>query len=383
MYLLSLSLSNYRNFTYADVTFSPDLNLIYGRNAQGKTNLLEAVYLLCLARSFRTKKNEDLIHEDSRSFTVSGRLVVQDDLTREIVVHCSRDVGKEIAVDGKRLARHSELVGSFPVVVMAPEDYGITQGAPAERRRFLDVLISQLDVTYLASLQEYQRVLRQRNRLLQAQREGKWVADNALAPWNETLVKHGTAITLKRKRVVAELAELLKELYREHTGTKDLLDVRLVSSIDAEPGVDAGARFLAALGRTRAQERALGRTVVGPHRDDLDLRINGRDLRRFGSRGEHKSALLCLKVAEFRLLRARKEVTPILLVDDYHSELDSQRERNVLEALVGVGQAFLTSPKEQTLDVDRALANHFRSCVKCLVEGGTAVVCDEKDSQAA
>ncbi len=351
MYLQRLTLVNLRNYDKTRLEFSPKINVIYGLNAQGKTNLLEAIYLLCLGRSFRLARNQDILKYGEDAFTVEGLMVLDSGIQKSVVVRYVLDNKKEISVDRKRLRGHAEIFGQFPVVVMAPDEFKITTGGPTERRRFLDILLSQLSLSYLKTLQEYNRILKQRNKILQHAKEGVPVSDTALEPWSESLVLSGSKILFQRARFIKEFSELLGSIYGRYTEGKDALEVELESSINFT-SVDQGAcesGFRQGLAEVRAKEAAVGTTLVGPHRDDLVFRINGRDLRRFGSRGEHKTVLLSIKVAEFEFLKEKKQETPVLLLDDCYSELDTVRERQVAFSLEEVGQTFLTTPRVERL----------------------------------
>lgn len=366
-----LSLCNYRNYEEAEVSFSAGINLVYGKNAQGKTNLLESIYLLCLGRSFRVSKNDELIREEASHFTISGSFILDSKLQKKVVVHCTRNGKKEISVDGKRLQRHSKLFGSFPIVVTSPDDYRISEGGPAERRKFVDILLSQVSVSYLTNLQEYHRILRQRNKLLQDFREGTQHDHGVLEPWSAALIEYGCQIMRQRFAFLREFRDVLRRIYAEYTQSNDELGIQWdasVSSTDAESELEDG--FKRRLNQLRAAELATGRTLVGPHRDDLVLYVNGKPLRRFGSRGEHKSALISLKIAEYHFLKEKVQETPVVLLDDYYSELDDEREAKVFKSLTGLGQVFVTTPKAEIFEVRKSDVGEPGSTRRFYVQNG-------------
>ncbi len=349
MYVSDLALSGFRNYAAAEVSFSPHLNFIFGHNAQGKTNFLEALYLLCLGRSFRLANNQELLSSDTGSFLVKANIVKDNNLTSTIVVNYLRDGKKEISINRKRLQSHSKIFGQFPVVIMAPDEFKITTAGPSERRRFLDVLLSQVSISYLSDLQEYHRILRQRNRILQNLRAGHSVNEPEITPWTESLILFGCRIMRFRERFIRDFSAIVTGIYSSLTNSKDQLQMALQCSVG--PGTSEGLeeQFWTKLRATRSKERMLGSTQVGPHRDDLTFLINEMDLRKYGSRGEHKSVLLALKVGEFKYLRQQLQETPLLLLDDCYSELDNCREESFLKSIDGLGQVFLTTPKENIL----------------------------------
>lgn len=350
MYVERLRLNNFRNYRETELEFSSHFNLILGQNAQGKTNLLEALYLICLGRSFRSARNQDLVRFDCASLLIEGSLILDNQISRAVVVRYTRDGKKEISIDRKKIQRHSKIFGQFPIVVMAPDEFKITSGGPAERRKFVDILLSQISVAYLSNLQDYIRVLKQRNRILQNTKSGSRLDPSALAPWTENLIRIGSKIVYDRYHFVEDFSKVLTGIYRRYVATSDDLTVTLKSRLpDSETG-DIEATFERLLAERFSTEKARGITLVGPHRDDLEFLINGIELRSFGSRGEHKSALISLKLAEFKYLEQRKEEKPVLLLDDCYSELDNDRERRVLNSLGGLGQIFVTTPRKEVAE---------------------------------
>ncbi len=349
MVLRKLALSNFRNYSQVETELSDSLNVIYGLNAQGKTNFLEAIYLLCLGRSFRLARSQEMLQYEAQSFLVNGAFVQNNELEKEVTLSYKQGGKKEISINRKRLASHSRLFGQLPVVIMAPDEFRITAGAPAERRRFLDILLSQVSLSYLTDLQEYNRVLKHRNKILQNIRHGTNVPDAAIQPWTESLIKAGSQIIARRDRFIAEFRHKLDRTYRSFAPAGAILDVLIDSTV---PYINEGTvsdAYTTRLNEMHEKERILGMTLVGPHRDDLVFTIDGADLRKFGSRGEHKSVLFCVKMAEFTYLKEKRQETPIMLLDDCYSELDNQRERSIFDSLPETSQIFMTSPRETIL----------------------------------
>ena len=357
MHLQSISISNFRNYERADITFSRHFNLIYGLNAHGKTNFLEAIYILCLGRSFRMAKNQNMLRFDSPHFIIEGNLILDNQIQKTVVLRYIRDGLKEISIDHKRIRSHSTIFGHFPAVVMSPDEFRITAGGPAERRRFIDILLSQVSVSYLSNLQEYNRILKQRNRILQNIRNGQTFDKNAIIPWNNSLVRKGSQIIGDRYSYLREFDTVLEPIYRQYTQSNENLTVTLDSPFKDDTTEAIEAQFSTALAQVQRREEILGTTLRGPHRDDLRFSIDDVDLRHFGSRGEHKSALISLKIAEFFFVQERRQETPIMLLDDCYSELDGFREKRVFESLKDLGQVFMTSPRQHQAAMSQEFSN--------------------------
>lgn len=352
MYVSKVSLTNFRNYATAEIELSEKQNFIFGLNAQGKTNFLEAVYLLCLGRSFRQARNQELVKRETTFFNLRASLFQEPGIERLVIINYNKDEKKEISIDRKRLSKHSKIFGQFPVVVMAPDEFRITTGAPAERRRFIDVLLSQLSLSYLNDLQEYNRTLKQRNKILQNFRDGLRANDDALEAWTQQLANVGGRIIELRHEFIGAFCTTVGSIYHRFTQSTEKIEMTIESSVkytNNDNNDNAEGMFLKALSGNEKKERTLGATMVGPHRDDVIITIDGMDLRKYGSRGEHKSVLISIKIAEFKHLQERINETPVLLLDDCYSELDNFREQSVFGALDGLGQIILTSPKEPVL----------------------------------
>ena len=357
MFIENLKVVNFRNYTKAEVNFGNRKNFIFGLNAQGKTNLLEAIYIICLGRSFRLAGNKELIKTGTSFFTIEGRLNFENGINKDVVLYYVKDGKKEISIDRKKLKSNAEIIGNFPIVVMSPEDYKITYGSPRERRRFLDIILSQVNVIYLNNLQEYARILKQRNKILQSINKGIRVNESAIEPWTQNLINVGTKILQERHKFINEFSIVLSPIYRNYTNTEDELEVSIESTVPKSNNEPHAESFYYALKKLRNIERLLGVTLVGPHRDDVSFKINGLDIKKYGSRGEHKSVLISLRIAEYNFILQKKEERPIFLLDDFFSELDDLREKKVFNSLQGLGQIFLTSPKETDFNLNQRSVN--------------------------
>ncbi len=301
--------------------------------------------MLCLGRSFRVVRNQELLREGQDFFRAESTLRLDNSIEKNVAIRYERDGRKDILIDRKRVAAYSQMFGQFPVVIMAPDEFRVTSGGPSDRRRFLDILLSQVSLSYLADLQEYHRVLRQRNKILHGGRDGRSFSESALAPWTEKLVLAGSRVLAFRQKFVLDFCQQVKGLYSKFSRTKDVFEINIDSTVPNTDGKTVAESFYAAIEALRARERATGSSLVGPHRDDLIFSINGLNVRKYGSRGEHKSVLLCLKLAEYDYLWQRTGERPVLLLDDCYSELDDSRAHGVFDALQGTGQIFMTDPK--------------------------------------
>jgi len=351
MIIRKLRLLNFRNYVQLDLNFSSATNFFWGANAQGKSNLLEAIHCLSLTRSFRTAADQDQLRFGAESFEIAGEFIDERGSEHLLTIlyqpkgPSRREQGKQISLNRKPLTSHAALIGKFPSVAFTPESHRLTAGAPAERRRFLDVLLSQGSPVYLADLQEYNRVLRQRNALL-AQFFGSSThnADRTLAAWDESLALYGCKIIQARHQVVQNNRHILQQAYAQISASSQILQLAYRSQFDTLPIEEiTPQRFLERLGESRVREKQRGQTLVGPHRDDMELSIDGTDLRRYGSRGEHKSALMALKMTEAEYLKQRLNTAPIILLDDLISELDENRARQCVQFFSGRGQLFISA----------------------------------------
>lgn len=332
MIVRSLELSDYRNYESVKVEFDPGTNVIFGDNAQGKTNLLEAIYECAVARSHRGSKDRDVIRFGEEEGHI--RLIAEKEgRPVRIDLHLKKNKPKGAAVDGVPIRRVSELFGVLHVVFFSPEDLKIVKSSPQERRRFIDEELCQLDRIYTSDLISYNKALLQRNDLLKFPKEDKEFPA-LLDVWDEQLVRCGRAVMKAREEFIRELDVLAAAVHRELTGGREKLSLAYTPS--AAPDSFEEKLFLG-----RDIDIRLGSTQLGPHRDDMECMINGVDVRRFGSQGQQRTAALSLKMAEIELVKQKIHDAPVLLLDDVLSELDSDRQERLLGSLSGV-QTFLS-----------------------------------------
>lgn len=341
MHLNRLVIHKFRNIHNNHLEFCPHKNYLFGDNAQGKTNIIEAIYLLCLAKSFRSREESDLVPFGEHDYFVEGEFTSETSLQHRVAVRYDSNQGKQIHVDHKRLNQYSKLIGLFPVISLSADDYEITAGPPAQRRRFFNILLSQSSTRYLDDLKHYEKVLKQRNLLL-ADRESRTSSHAAqLEVWTRQLLEYGDRLMRARAHMVQALNQALGEFYQTITRQSSSLRVVYQPNVPIKDKTTQDP-FEARLTRLGRKERQQGRTLVGPHRDEFGFFIGDRELRRFGSQGEHKSALVSLKAAEARVLYERTDIHPILLLDDLYAELDTARSHHVMDLFDVDNQLFIT-----------------------------------------
>ena len=356
MYIRSLELANYRNYETLSVEFSERTNILYGDNAQGKTNLLEALYLLATTRSYRGVKDRDLVRFGEEEAHIRA-VLMKNGLDYRIDMHLKKARAKGIAVDGRRIKKASEIVGLLHIVFFSPEDLRIVKDGPTERRRFMDLELCQLDASYLYDLNHYNRIVEQRNKLVKDLPEHPEMEDT-LDLWDEQLVSYGSRIIAKRREFLSEVNELTGEVHSKISGGKERLKIVYEPNVSEED-------FAEKLKSGRKRDIYLRYTGCGPHRDDFSFVNDGIDLRTFGSQGQQRTCALSLKLSEIELVRKRIGDEPILMLDDVLSELESGRQNYLLGSIGGI-QTFITCT-----GLDEFVRNRFTVDRLYRVSGGT------------
>ena len=324
MIIDSLELKNFRNYESLKVNLSPGTNIFYGDNAQGKTNVLESIFLASTSKSYRISKDKDLIQFGNDEAHIKME-VRKHDVPYRIDMHLKKNKSKGIAIDETPIRKASELFGIANIVSFSPEDLGLIKDGPAVRRRFMDLELCQLDKIYLYNLTRYNRVLDQRNKLLKDIVIKPSLLDT-LSVWDLELIKYGTKIIEIRNIFIEELKEIIIDIHHHLTGGIEKLEIVYDANVGSQD-------FQNTLSRMRESEIRQHITLVGPHRDDLLFLIDGKDIRKFGSQGQQRTAALALKLSEIELVRKRIDDDPILLLDDVLSELDSKRQNYLLDLL--------------------------------------------------
>ncbi len=349
MKISSLYAVNFRNYTQCQLKLASMINVFYGKNAQGKTNILEAIFYGAFGLSHRTSTEEDLLKLGTDAMAV-GIEFASFSGTHEVKLKKYRQQQKwkkEIWLDGAKV-RPKEHYGALNTVMFSPEDLQLVKGEPALRRRFFDMQISQTDPIYYDLLVKYNRVLLQRNRLLKELRD-EGGRQEILQPWNQEFIKLATAITKKRLQALAKLEAIASEIYASITSNQEELKVRYeLKANNGELLYPASAEELTesfyakALAERERIDILRGNTGIGPHRDDLQLLLNGLSLRSFGSQGQQRSGALALKLSQLEYVRREIGEFPILLLDDVMSELDDSRRAQLLLFIDGRVQTFIT-----------------------------------------
>jgi DNA replication and repair protein RecF len=353
LYVKSIKLINFRNYETVKIDLSPKLNLFLGNNAQGKTNLLESIYIAAIGKSYRLTKDKELINFEKEKAYI-GVEVESSRGSRLIEFKFQRDAKKIIRINKLELERLSELTGNLNVVIFAPEDLSLVKSGPSERRAFLDTEISQIKPRYRHNINMYGRVLLQRNKLLKFRRSTRI---EQLDPWDIQLAKIGSDIMIERLRFTDKLSGISQKVHENVSGGKERLDIRYRPSFPAEElsREKLAEKYYSYLCSSRSSDLEKGNTEYGPHRDDIEIEINGTSCRTFGSQGQQRTAALSLKLAEVELIKSEVGEYPVLLLDDVLSELDSERRKYLISTFKGV-QTIVTS----TDDVD-LLENEHKS----------------------
>lgn len=356
MVVKSLDLKNFRNYHELHIDFDPFTNIFYGNNAQGKTNILESVYLGGTTKSHKGSKDRDMITFTEEESHIR-MLVQKKNLTRRIDMHLKKNKTKGIAVDGIPIKKASELFGIVNLVFFSPEDLNIIKNGPSERRRFIDLELCQLDKIYFHNLSNYNKILIQRNKLLKdIVFHPEWM--DTLEIWDMQLAGYGSKIIKRRHSFVEQLGEIAGDIHENLTGGREHL------SLLYEPDCPADALY-EQLKKNRDKDIRYKMTSQGPHRDDLCMQVKDVDIRKFGSQGQQRTSALTLKLSEIELVKRVIHDTPVLLLDDVLSELDSSRQNYLLNSIHDI-QTLITCT-----GLDEFISNRFTINRIFRVEEGT------------
>ena len=345
MMIRSIELKNFRNYEDLKIELTEGTNILYGDNAQGKTNVLESAYVSGTTKSHKGSKDKDMIQfgkEESHIRT----FVIKHEKEYQIDIHLKKNRPKGIAVNRIPIKKAGALFGILNIVFFSPEDLNIIKNGPAQRRRFLDLELCQLDKIYLSDLTSYNKILNQRNKLLKDLVFRRDLADT-LPVWDMQLVEYGQRIIRRRSAFVQELCETVYRIHKNISGNREELRLTYEPDVQAE-------ELAAQLQKVREKDLKYGQTSVGPHRDDLLFQISDVDIRTFGSQGQQRTSALSLKLSEIELVKNSIHDTPVLLLDDVLSELDSNRQNYLLGSIHDI-QTVITCT-----GLDEFVKNRFR-----------------------
>lgn len=332
MIIKSLEIADYRNYDSLHIDFSGGTNILYGDNAQGKTNILEAIYMSATTKSHKGSKDKDVVNFNKEEAHIRTYLEKEGIETR-VDMHLRKNKSKGIAIDGQKIKKAAQLLGLLNVVFFSPEDLSIIKNGPAERRRFVDMELCQLDQFYLYNLNNYNKIVNQRNKLLKDMYFNPSLRDT-LNIWDSQLISFGSKIIERRQLFVDQLNEIILEIHRKLSGGKEDLLIRYEPDVT----IDSYENKLAV---NQERDVKLKQTTTGPHRDDFSFLIGDIDIRKFGSQGQQRTAALSLKLSEIELVKKMTKDNPVLLLDDVLSELDSNRQ-NYLLSTIGNIQTIIT-----------------------------------------
>ena len=332
MIIKSLELQNFRNYENLKLDFDSGTNIFYGDNAQGKTNILEAIYLIATTKSHKGSKDSDIIqfgHEEAhiRSY------LYKEDVTRQVDMHLRKSKTKGIAIDSQRIKKAADLLGLLNVVFFSPEDLSIIKNGPAERRRFIDMELCQLDSFYLYNLNNYNKIVNNRNKLLKDLFMNPGLKET-LSIWDSQLLSYGSKIIERRSLFIEQLNQIIFDIHNRLSGGKEQIKIVYEKNVEID-NLEEKLRL------NQDKDIYLKQTTVGPHRDDISFIVNDIDIRKFGSQGQQRTAALSLKLSEIELVKKSIKDTPVLLLDDVLSELDSNRQNYLLNS-IGDIQTIIT-----------------------------------------
>lgn len=324
MIIKSLELKNFRNYGELCMEFSNGTNILFGDNAQGKTNILESLYVCATSKSHKGSKDREMIQFKQNESHIRT-VIEKNSFSNQIDIHLKKNSAKGIAVNQVPIRKASELFGILNIIFFSPEDLNIIKNGPSQRRRFLDMELSQLDKIYLFNITKYNKILIQRNKLLKDISFRPDLKDT-LEVWDEQLADYGSKVIVRRKQFTEELNGLIFQIHNKISGMKEEIVLKYEADTKAE-------EFRKSLSDSHERDLKTFMTTVGPHRDDISFIVNDTDIRKYGSQGQQRTAALSLKLAEIELVKSKINDTPVLLLDDVLSELDSNRQCQLLNSI--------------------------------------------------
>ena len=348
MIIKRIELENYRNYESLELDLSDSVNIFFGDNAQGKTNILESVFIACTTKSHKRSKDNEIIRfgcDDSHIRI----LISKKEIDYKIDMHLRRQGRKFVAINSSPIKKASDLLGIANIIFFSPEDLNIIKNGPAERRRFIDMELCQLNKLYLDNIAKYNKCLNQRNKLLKNIEFES--SKDVLEAWDEQLVFYGKKVIEERKKFIEAIDEIIRKIHYSLTGDKEKLEIIYENNVDEE-------YYKINLRKSLNKDIRFGSTSVGPHRDDISFILNGTDIRKYGSQGQQRTAALSLKLSEIELIKLKIKDSPILLLDDVLSELDEKRQNYLLNSIGNIQTLITCTGIEEfvksRLNIDKA-----------------------------
>ncbi len=343
MILQHISIINYKNLSQVELDLSPKINCFVGNNGMGKTNLLDAVYYLSFCKSYTNPIDSQIINHDSDVCMIQGKYLLPSNKTTEIYCGLKRRQKKQFKRDKKEYEKLSEHIGQIPLVMISPADIEIIQGGSEERRKFMDIAISQFDKEYMQALIRYNKALQQRNALLKL--DNHQIDTSLLQIWEEQMVESGKFIFNKRKEFIDHFTPIFNTFYKQLSSSNENVSFEYVSQLHED-------NFASKLVENRRREIMLGHTTVGVHRDDLEMMLDNYPIKKVGSQGQNKTYFVALKLAQFDYLRTTGNKTPILLLDDIFDRLDANRVEEIVKLVSSdkFGQIFISDTNRESFD---------------------------------
>ena len=344
MLITELELQNFRNYSEQKIDFSKNINVFYGDNAQGKTNVIEAIFITAFGKSYRTTKEKELIQNNKDFFNINLKYKNKD---RDASIKVQYSNKKNIFVNGVKIQKLSELLGNLNIVLFTPDDIDILKNGPEERRRFLDIMIGQIRPNYVHILNLYLNVLKQRNNYLKQIKEDAININNDLLDiWDEKLVQYSHRICLYRTEFINKIKEKINIIHKNITENKEEINIEYITDSSDEKA------FLELLKSRRKLDIIKGYTTRGIHRDDFNIYINNKPIKIYGSQGQHRTAVLSLKMSELQIIEEEIGEKPILLLDDFMSELDAKRRSNFLKNIGDMQVIVTCTDKMENINAD-------------------------------
>ena len=339
MWIKNIKIKNFRNYDQEEINLEKNINIFYGKNAQGKTNIIEAIFLCSLGKSFRAKKDNEMIKLNEKNAIVEIEYEKSD---RDGKIKIEIGNKKNIYLNGIKIKKLSELLGNLNIVIFTPDDINILKGGPQNRRRFLDIMISQLIPNYMHILNLYLKTIEQRNKYLRQIKE-EHKDENLLEIWDEKLAEYAVKIYEYRKEFIEKIIKKINIIHKNITNGEEQIELEYITECDNKE------KYLQLLKERRKLDIIKGFTTKGIHRDDFVIYINKKEIKIFGSQGQNRTAMLSLKLAELQVIYDEIGEYPILLLDDFMSELDRTRRKNFLENIEGT-QVIITGTEK--LDIE-------------------------------